>query len=170
MVTHLFWVVKKDLAFSLISSIVSLPLPPKAGNSLVIVSIVPTPLIELLEPALVKSPEGTFEDIPPPTLYFTVRDVWFGASPNESYELPAVGSIEDGKSLVCPGITIPACSKFKNSSPIDEPCFKIPLPNTNDVELSSFVSIINLLLVWIYANEYGIGNSSISVPASWPTL
>ena len=61
-------------------------------------------------------------------------------------------------------------SKFKNSSPIDEPCFKIPLPNTNDVELSSFVSIINLLLVWIYANEYGIGNSSISAPASWPTL
>jgi hypothetical protein len=67
--------------------------------------------------------------------------------------------IDETKSSVCPGIEIPACSKSKNPPSRVVPFFNIPLPNTNDVVLSSFISVINLLLVFIYSSEYGTGTS-----------
>jgi len=67
--------------------------------------------------------------------------------------------IADAKSSVCPGIDIPACSKSKNPPSMVVPFFNIPLPNTNDVVLSSLTSVINLLLVFIYSSEYGTGTS-----------
>ena len=56
---------------------------------------------------------------------------------------------------------IPTCSKSKKLSSITLPFFNIPLPKTNDVELSVFVSRVNLFVVLIYSNEYGTGTSAI---------
>ena len=74
--------------------------------------------------------------------------------------------MEDAKSEVCPGMIIPACSKSKNPSPTVVPFFNIPLPNTNDVVLSSFISVTNLLFAWTYDSEYGTATSLRSLVSS----
>ena len=61
---------KNALALSFISIVSSSSLPPRAGLLFVTVSSVAPPLIAGVIPVgtVVKSPLGTFEFIPPPTL------------------------------------------------------------------------------------------------------
>ena len=51
---------------------------------------------------------------------------------------------------------------FKDASDVCDK-LEIPLPNTNDVVLSAFVSRVNLLDVFIYDNEYGTAISDVSL-------
>ena len=88
--------------------------------------------------------------------------VWFGVSPSVEYSSPRSGFIALFKSFVCPGTIIPTCSKSINPSSTSCPSLKTPFPKIKDVVLSVFVSRVNLLLVFIYDNEYGTGIESSS--------
>ena len=162
MVTHLFCVEKNAFDFSLISSTESWFLPPRAGVLLIAAWSVPNPdvLVELEIP--VNRQVAKFDPIPPPTLYFIVNTVLLGVSPRVEYSSPSNGSIAALKSSVCPGIVIPACCKSKNELSIVVPFFRTPFPNIIYVVLSSLVSTMNLLFVWMYLNEYGTAISSLS--------
>ncbi len=68
------------------------------------------------------------------------------------------GSTKASMSLSSPGMVIPTWSNcMKADFLLFVPLLNTPLPNTNDVVSSSFISVINLFDVFSYCNEYGTG-------------
>ena len=111
---------------------------------------------------VVKSPLGTFDDIPPPIRYLIVNVVCAGVSPRVfELSLKFNGSTKVSMSLSSPGMVIPTWSNCMKADSSICPLLKTPLPKTNEVVSSSFISVMNLFDDFSYCSEYGTGTDPV---------